>query len=79
MRDNGLNRIESEADADAAWSDHVAELTAEALYDKADSWYMGANVPGKPRQLLNYPGGLPLYLAKWDETVCAGYKGFTLS
>jgi len=54
-------------------------LAGATLFPKANSWYMGANIPGKPRQLLNYPGGLPLYLARCAECAEAGYTGFRLS
>ena len=79
LRDNGYSRIESEPDSDRNWTSHVTELTEAGLYEKANSWYMGANVPGKPRQLLNYPGGLPTYLQKWSEMANAGYKGFAVT
>ena len=48
------------------------------LFPKADSWYMGANIPGKPRELLNYPGGVPLYLQMCEASAANGYDGFVL-
>ena len=48
------------------------------LFPLADSWYMGANIPGKPRELLNYPGGLPLYLQMCQACADEGYTGFVL-
>jgi cyclohexanone monooxygenase len=48
------------------------------LFPRADSWYMGANVPGKRREMLNWPGGLQLYLAACRESAAAGYQGFVL-
>jgi cyclohexanone monooxygenase len=56
----------------------MEELAAMTLFPKADSWYMGANIPGKPRQLLNYPGGTSLYFAMCDESMENGYAGFVL-
>jgi cation diffusion facilitator CzcD-associated flavoprotein CzcO len=79
LRERGVTRIEADPAADQAWSEHVAELVAPSLFPRANSWYMGANVPGKPRQMLNYPGGLPAYLQKWKDCREAGYAGFTMS
>ena len=79
LRDRGLGRIEATPEAETAWNDHIEELAAGTLFPKANSWYMGANIPGKRRQLLNYPGGLPLYLEKCAECADAGYAGFQLA
>ncbi|HVM99397.1 MAG TPA: NAD(P)/FAD-dependent oxidoreductase [Caulobacteraceae bacterium] len=79
MRARGLTRIEATAEAEDAWNAHVEEMAAGTLFPQANSWYMGANIPGKPRQLLNYPGGLPLYLQKCAECAAGGYAGFRLS
>src|SRR4051794_23543415 len=76
---NGRKRIESTPEADRAWSDHVADLVAPTLFGKAKSWYMGANIPGKPIQSLNYPGGLPLYRQKVAEAMAGGFAGFQIS
>ena len=57
LRDNGYVSIESTSEADEAWAAHTHELAAATLFPKADSWYMGANIPGKKREILNYPGG----------------------
>lgn len=78
LRARGIQRIEATTAAENAWSDHVEELTAMTLFPRADSWYMGANIPGKARQLLNYPGGLPLYLQKCGDCVAKNYAGFVL-
>jgi cyclohexanone monooxygenase len=78
MRQGGLERIEAMASAEKIWNDHAEEMADMTLFPKADSWYMGANIPGKPRQLLNYAGGLPLYLEKCDECASKGYEGFSL-
>lgn len=79
MRDSGLQRIEATAEAENAWRDHVAELVEPTLFDKANSWYVGANIPGKPRQMLLYPGGLPQYLENWRSSASNSYSGFVLS
>lgn len=79
LRDNGYVRIESTPEADDAWAAHTHELAAATLFTKTDSWYMGANIPGKKREILNYPGGLPLYLEKCEESRDGGYAGFILT
>jgi cyclohexanone monooxygenase len=78
LRDHGHARIEATATAEKSWSDHVDELAGATLFPKAASWYMGANVPGKTQQLLNYPGGLPLYVEKCRESAQNGYAGFEI-
>ena len=78
LRERGISRIEATPEAEENWNAHVEALASMTLFPKADSWYMGANVPGKPRQLLNYPGGLPLYLEKCQECADQGYSGFRL-
>lgn len=78
LRQHGLTRIEANAPAEEAWRKHANEMAHMTLFPKANSWYMGANIPGKPRELLNYAGGLPLYLQKTGECAANGYEGFTL-
>ncbi|GAA5121817.1 NAD(P)/FAD-dependent oxidoreductase [Haloechinothrix salitolerans] len=75
----GRKRIESTPDADRDWTDHVAQLVAPTLFPKAKSWYMGANIPGKTVQSLNYPGGLPLYREKFAEAKANGFAGFHIA
>ncbi|GHE79834.1 cyclohexanone monooxygenase [Amycolatopsis deserti] len=80
LRENGLDVIEPEPEAERAWVAHTNELAeATLLPDSPTSWYMGNNIPGKPRRVLVYLGGAPAYRAKCDEVVAAGYAGFTLS
>jgi cyclohexanone monooxygenase len=50
-----------------------------SLFDQADSWYLGANIPGKKRQLLNFPGGVPAYLERLKTLKDKGYEGFEIS
>jgi cyclohexanone monooxygenase len=56
LRDHGLTRLEAEAAAGESWTEHMADLAAGTLLPRAESWYMGANIPGKPRQLLHHLG-----------------------
>ncbi|SHN18535.1 flavin-containing monooxygenase [Cryptosporangium aurantiacum] len=79
MRDQGLATIEAEPEAEAAWVDHVNEVADRTLYVKADSWYLGANVPGKPRMFMPYIGGVSRYRKRCDAVAATDYEGFTTS
>jgi hypothetical protein len=57
---------------------HVEEAGNATLYPTADSWYMGSNVPGKPRVFMAYIGGVGVYRQLCDEVAAKGYDGFTL-
>jgi cation diffusion facilitator CzcD-associated flavoprotein CzcO/acetyl esterase/lipase len=78
LRSNGLTTIEPTETAEAGWVTHVNDGANITLYPVADSWYMGANVPGKPRVFLPYVGGVDGYRKTCDEVVAAGYLGFRL-
>jgi len=79
VRLGGFERIEPTVEAEAAWVRHVNEVADETLYPTCNSWYMGANIPGKPRVFLPYIGGFPTYLKKCEEIVAKGYEGFILN
>ena len=72
-------RIESTPQADQAWRQRIDEYAAGTLFGKAESWYMSANVPGKARQMINYPRGIPDYLQQWREVKARGYGDFRLA
>ena len=76
MKDNGRSRLESSDQADKAWRERIDQYVETTLFGRADSWYMAANLPGKARQMINYPCGMPDYLAQWREAKQAGYVGF---
>ncbi|MBI3245516.1 MAG: NAD(P)/FAD-dependent oxidoreductase [Deltaproteobacteria bacterium] len=78
MRKHGYTRIEAQLAAEDAWTEHVAETAARTLLPMANSWFMGANTPGKKRTFLLYAGGSPAYRAKCDEVAAKGYEGFLL-
>jgi len=78
MRTEGLGQIDSTAKVALAWTRHLAELADSTLFGKADSWYMGANIPGKRRQLLNYPNS-DAYLEHLRHNAANGYEGFVFS
>jgi cyclohexanone monooxygenase len=77
LRTRGHATIEADPDAQAAWMEHVQEVADGTLYPRANSWYVGANIPGKPRRFMPYLGGLGAYRAKCDAVTSAGYEGFT--
>jgi len=72
-------RIEPAPDAEDAWVAHVRDVGAETLFPKANSWYMGANVPGKPRVFMPYVGGVGAYRETCDRVTANGYEGFVIS
>ena len=78
LRDNDKQKIEATVDGAVAWGDHMKALADSTLLPMADSWYMGANIPGKPRQLLNYLGANS-YMAHCNASAEAGYLGFKLT
>ena len=75
---HGRDGIEATAEAQEAWVAHVNEVGHATLYPLAKSWYMGANVPGKPRNFMPYIGGVGVYRQKCDDVAEKGYEGFTL-
>ncbi|MEP1472320.1 MAG: NAD(P)/FAD-dependent oxidoreductase [Halieaceae bacterium] len=78
LRDNNYHRIEATQQAEENWRQHVADFADLTLFPLADSWYMGANIPGKTRQFLNYPQ-LASYVAACQQSAEQGYEGFDLS
>jgi len=68
--------LEAEADAQEAWVAHVDELAAITLFPEGNSWYLGANVPGKPRVFMPYLGGVAHYRSVCEEVASEGYRGF---
>lgn len=76
LRAGGFDTIEPTETAVAGWVQHVNDLADISLMPLANSWYMGANVPGKPRVFLPYGGGVGVYRAICDEVVANGYLGF---
>ncbi|HEY0934252.1 MAG TPA: NAD(P)/FAD-dependent oxidoreductase, partial [Trebonia sp.] len=75
----GYTRIEPDAAAQDEWMAHVTEVANGTLFPRADSWYVGANIPGKPRVFTSYVGGCGPYRARCDAVAAAGYTGFALS
>src|SRR6266571_4935520 len=78
VRDHQFTRIAPTPEAEAAWTQHVAEAGAKILRTQADSWFVGANIPGKARFLLTSPDSAPVMRAKRAEVAAKGYAGFLL-
>jgi cyclohexanone monooxygenase len=79
MRNRGLATIEATHDAEAQWVAHVNEVAEMTLYPQANSWYMGANIPGKPRIFMPYIGGVGVYRRICDGVAAKGYEGFAIA
>ena len=79
MRTHGFYAIEPTEMAQAGWQQHNNDCADITLFAKANSWYMGANVPGKPRVFLPYVGGVGTYRQLCDAVRDQGYLGFSLS
>jgi cyclohexanone monooxygenase len=79
LRQHGLDRIEATPQAEAAWVSHVNQVADSTLYPLANSWYMGANIPGKPRVFMPYVGGFDRYKRQCDAVAAKGYEGFVLT
>jgi cyclohexanone monooxygenase len=79
LRQQGRAAIEATMEAEDEWVQHVNEVGHLTLYPLANSWYMGANIPGKPRIFMPYIGGVGVYRQKCDEVAAKGYEGFRLT
>jgi cation diffusion facilitator CzcD-associated flavoprotein CzcO len=79
VRGRNWARFEATAPAEEAWRDKVFEAADATLIPRADSWWVGANIPGKRREMLAYSGGLSTYMALCNESAERGYEGFAIS
>lgn len=75
MRSQNISYLDATHEAEEEWRQKVTELNDKTLFPGTNSWYMGANIPGKPREQLNYPGGFPLY-EKECRSSLEDWKGF---
>jgi cation diffusion facilitator CzcD-associated flavoprotein CzcO len=78
VRQRGWTRFEATAAAEEDWRAQVHALADATLFPQADSWYLGANIPGKRREMLSFAGGLSAYMAKCNESAERGYEGFAI-
>ena len=79
MRAHDMARIEPSPEAERDWVRHVNEVADGTLYPLANSWYLGANVPGKPRVFMPYVGGFGSYKKRCDAVAENGYEGFIMA
>ncbi len=78
LREHGIARIEAKEDAEEEWVKHVSEQADATLFPRANSWYVGANIPGKTRVFMPYVGGMDVYRERCDEVAGNDYEGFEL-
>lgn len=76
MRDIGAETIEPQLADEDSWVEHVNEVAEISLRSTCSSWYVGANMPGRPRVFMPYIGGFPIYVNKCNEVMDKGYEGF---
>jgi cyclohexanone monooxygenase len=79
LRSRTARTVEPTLEAEAAWVKHVGEIAAQTVLLKTASWYMGANVPGKPRVFMPYVGGVPAYRETCDKIAADGYPGMLIA
>lgn len=78
LRREVLDVVEAQPSAEEEWVQHVNDVGNQTLFPQANSWYLGANVPGKPRMIMPYLGGFPEYKRRCNEAASRGYEGFLL-
>ncbi|HJQ58747.1 MAG TPA: NAD(P)/FAD-dependent oxidoreductase [Vineibacter sp.] len=78
LRDVGARSFEPRIEDEDRWVAHVNEVAQVSLRSTCSSWYVGANVPGRPRVFMPYIGGFPVYVTRCNEVMDAGYEGFVL-
>ena len=79
MRERDLDSMEAKKDAEDSWVAHVNDVAQNTLYPQANSWYMGANIPGKPQIFMPYIGGVGVYRQICNNVAAKGYKGFAMT
>ena len=78
MRDVGATTIEPTLKDEDAWVEHVNDVSTVSLRSTCSSWYVGTNIPGRPRVFMPYIGGFPVYVQKCNEVMSSGFDGFVL-
>jgi len=78
LKTNAKKSIDPSQAFEDAWAKQTSDIGNMTLFSKYNSWYMGSNVPGKPRQILSYLGGFRLYAQQALASAAKGYEGFTL-
>jgi len=78
MRETGAGTIEAVREDEDDWVAHVNDVSTVSLRSTCSSWYVGANIPGRPRVFMPYIGGFPVYVQKCNAVMNSGYDGFVL-
>ncbi|MGH8979398.1 MAG: flavin-containing monooxygenase [Acidimicrobiales bacterium] len=78
-RARGVEEIEAVPEAQDEWADHVREVGEQTLFPRGNSYYVGANVPGKARVFMPYAGGVAAYRERCDQVAAAGYEGLAFA
>ena len=78
MRDVGAATIEPTLPYEDDWVEHVNAVSEVSLRSTCSSWYVGANIPGRPRVFMPYIGGFPIYVNRCNEVMANGYEGFDM-
>ncbi len=78
MEARGLATIEASLEAEDAWMQHVTDAADGTLFFESNTWYVGANIPGKSRVIYPYVGGVGAYRSICDKVAAEGYEGFVL-
>ena len=79
MRDIGAATVEPIQHYEDEWIEHVNEVSKVSLRSTCSSWYVGANIPGRPRVFMPYIGGFPVYVQKCNEVMTNGFEGFIVA
>jgi cyclohexanone monooxygenase len=78
LRDIGASTIEPKREDEDAWVEHVTDVSTVSLRSTCSSWYVGTNIPGRPRVFMPYIGGFPVYVQKCNEVMSGGFEGFVI-
>ena len=78
LRDIGAKTIEPALQDEDAWVEHVTDVSTVSLRSTCSSWYVGTNIPGRPRVFMPYIGGFPVYVQKCNEVMSGGFEGFVI-
>ena len=76
IRKIGAQTIEPTLESEKEWVEHVNEVAAISLRSTCSSWYVGANIPGKPRVFMPYIGGFPIYVNRCNDVLTNHFEGF---
>ena len=79
LRERDVDIVDTDPQAEVEWVQHVNDIADETMFMLADSWYLGANIPGKPRVFMPYAGGVGPYRERCDEIAANSYEGFVMS